>query len=84
MFDRDQVIDFDEIIRKAEREGIKVGWSNPCIEIWFDAYFGKMHAYQESKQCCERFAETFERVTGEEYSKADSDIYAILNQYGNE
>lgn len=33
VFDRDQVQGFDEIIAKAEREGIQVGWSNPCFEI---------------------------------------------------
>ena len=42
VFDRDQVQGFDEIIAKAEREGIQVGWSNPCFEIdvcifWFHA-----------------------------------------------
>lgn len=84
VFDRDQVKDFDEIIRKADREGIKAGWSNPCIEIWFDSYFEKMHSYQESTQCCEWFAKTFKRVTGAEYNKADRDIYTILSHYGDE
>ena len=37
VFDRDEVPNFDRIIRDAERCGIHVGWSNPCIEIWFDA-----------------------------------------------
>lgn len=84
VFDRDRVTRFDEIIRQALKEGIKVGWSNPCIEIWFDAYFGQMHGYQESKQCWNRFAETYERCTGLEYSKADEHIYDILNRYGDE
>ncbi len=84
VFDRDQVSDFDEIISKAEKEGFGVGWSNPCIEIWFDAYFGQMHGYYDSKQCCLRFAETYERKTGLEYDKADTKIYEILNRYGDE
>ena len=84
VFDRDRVTQFDEIIRKAHKAGIKVGWSNPCIEIWFDAYFGQMHSYQDSKQCWYRFAETYERRTGLEYSKADEHIYDILNRYGDE
>lgn len=48
VFDRDRVVHFDQIIETAKQEGIHVGWSNPCIEIWFDAYFGKMHSYQAS------------------------------------
>ena len=40
VFDRDQVQGFDEIIKEAEDKGIKVGWSNPCFEIWMYAYFG--------------------------------------------
>ncbi len=84
VFDRDRVTRFDEIIQKAYKEGINTGWSNPCIEIWFDAYFGQMHSYQDSKQCCYRFAETYERRTGLEYSKADKHLYEILNRYGDE
>ena len=84
VFDRDRVARFDEIIQKARKEGIKTGWSNPCIEIWFDAYFGQMHGYQQSKQCWYRFAETYERRTGLEYSKADEHIYDVLNRYGDE
>ena len=84
VFDRDRVTCFNEIIQKAHKEGIKTGWSNPCIEIWFDAYFGQMHGYQESKQCWNRFAETYERHTGKKYSKADKNIYEVLNRYGDE
>ena len=84
VFDRDRVEQFDEILQKARKEGIKVGWSNPCIEIWFDAYFGQMHSYQESKQCWYRFAETYKRRTGQEYSKADENIYDTLSRYGDE
>lgn len=84
VFDRDRVNRFDEIVQTAYKEGISVGWSNPCIEIWFDAYFGQMHGYQESKQCWYRFAETYKRRTGLEYSKADEQIYDVLNRYGDE
>lgn len=84
VFDRDRVTCFDEIIQRARKEGIRVGWSNPCIEIWFDAYFGQMHGYQESKQCWNRFAETYERITGLEYDKSDEHIYEILNRFGDE
>ena len=84
VFDRDRVPNFDKIIEKAENCGISVGWSNPCIEVWFDAYFGSMHNYPESKVCCAKFAETYKNRTGREYSKSDDDIYAVLNRFGDE
>ena len=84
VFDRDQVKDFDEIIRLAEGNDINAGWSNPCFEIWMFAYFGEMPAIKESYICCERFAEKFEKVTRKKYSKNDRDIYRKLVQHGDE
>lgn len=84
VFDRDRVVRFDQIIDEARQENVHVGWSNPCIEIWFDAYFGKMHGYQDSVSCCREFANTFEKKTGQEYKKSSGQIYAMLNRYGNE
>ncbi len=84
VFDRDQVKDFDEIIRTAEKNDINAGWSNPCFEIWMYAYFGEMPAIIESYTCCSRFAEKFEKVTGQKYLKKDKDIYRKLIQYGDE
>lgn len=84
VFDRDQVKDFDEIIRLAEKNDINVGWSNPCFEIWMYAYFGKMPVIMESYICCDRFAEKFEKVVGQKYLKKDRDIYRKLVQYGDE
>lgn len=46
VFDRDQVIGFDEIISEAEKKGIQVGWSNPCFEIWMYAYFGACRQFK--------------------------------------
>ncbi len=83
VFDRDQVKDFDEIIRLAEKNDINAGWSNPCFEIWMYAYFGEMPAIRESYTCCDRFAEKFEKVTGQKYLKKDRNIYRKLVQYGD-
>lgn len=84
IFDRDQVQNFDEIIRQAEDKCIKVGWTNPCIEAWFYAYFGKMPTFQDSVTCCSGFGRTFEQVSGQKYVKSDSKIYNKLNRFGNE
>ena len=43
-----------------------------------------MPTYQDSVACCNGFAQTFRRVTGQKYIKSDKDIYVKLNRYGNE
>ena len=77
-------MNFDEIIRQAEDKGINVGWTNPCIEEWFNAYFGAMPTYSDSVACCNGFAQTFRRITGQKYVKSDKGIYEKLNRYGDE
>ena len=84
VFDRDQVKNFDEIIRQARDRGISVGWTNPCIEAWFNAYFGEMPNYQDSVSCCSGFSTTYERATRQRYTKSDSLIYEKLNHFGDE
>ena len=84
LFDRDQVKNFDDIIREAEIHSINVAWTNPCLEEWFYAYFGSMPNTQDSVKCCEAFSAIFRRKTGQEYKKSDEKIYEKLNMYGDE
>lgn len=84
VFDRDRVPDFDKIVSDAEEAGINVGWSNPCIEIWLQAYFGKMDTPIDSVACCRNFRQTFLKNTSVEYDKADRKLYELLNRYGDE
>ncbi len=84
VFDRDQVKDFDEIIRRAESKDIHVGWSNPCFEIWMYAYFGLMPTICQSSNCCAEFGKTYEKKTGQKYSKTNKHLYRKLCRGGNE
>ena len=84
VFDRDQVKNFDDIIHRAEKIDIEVGWSNPCIEIWFFSYFESIPNINESWKCCDKFADLYFKKTGQKYEKASKEIYMKLNQYGNE
>lgn len=84
VFDRDQVVDFDQIIKDAEKVGINVGWSNPCFEIWMYAYFGKMPVIPESWNCCSQFGNLYEAKTGHVYSKSDEELYKRLCDCGDE
>lgn len=84
IFDRDEVQNFDEIIDEAIKNKLHAGWSNPCFEIWMEAYFGKMESCDTSVQCCQHFAEIFYRKTGSEYKKNNRKIYSALKKYGDE
>ena len=83
VFDRDQVQGFDEIIDEAKRKDIEVGWSNPCFEIWFHAYFGSVPMFQDSQSCWKSFAKKIEKVTGQKYDKNDKDIFKKLAECGD-
>ena len=84
VFDRDQVPNFDAIVDGAKNKDIYVGWSNPCFEIWMYAYYGSMPAIQESWTCCSKFGEIYKNKTGQEYDKADKDIYRRIVETGDE
>ena len=84
VFDRDRVKGFDQIIMLAQEKGINVGWSNPCIEIWFSAYFGVMPTYPDSVSCCNGFEEIYSHATGQNYQKSDDAIYTKLCRFGDE
>lgn len=80
----DRKEDFDAIIAKAKKHGIHVGWSNPCIEIFFHAYYGKMPHNDVSKKCIADFGRDFQKFAGKEYKKNDANIYKELLDSGNE
>lgn len=84
VFDRDLVVNFDSIIRDATKRGMSVGWSNPCFEIWLQAYLGSMPNYDNSVKCCEGFAKEFKKAVGKEYSKNSETIYQDLVENGDE
>ena len=83
VFDRDEVVRFDEMIESARKLGIEVGWSNPCFEIWFHAYFGSVPMFQDSQSCWKSFAKKIEKVTGQKYDKNDKDIFKKLAECGD-
>ncbi len=84
IFDRDKVENFDQIISEAEKNGINVAWSNPCIEAWFYAYFGSMPTCKDSVDCCSKFGAAYQAKTGQKYDKSDNDIYEKLVRFGDE
>lgn len=83
IFDKDQVSNFNEIIQEANSKGIQVAWSNPCIEMWFSGYFGKMQCI-DSVTCCNNFSILYKQKTGKKYDKSEEEIYNILKTFGDE
>ena len=84
IFDRDQVKEFDQIIDRAEKYRINVGWSNPCIEILFLAYFEKSPNTNNSQDCIKEFAKAYNNKVGKKYEKNNKNIYNDLIKNGNE
>ena len=84
VFDKDQVKEFDQIINKAKRCGINVGWSNPCIEILFLAYFGKSPNTENQQECIKEFENIYKNKVGKKYEKNNKSIYKELIQNGDE
>ena len=84
VFDRDQVKDFDDIIKRAEDNKINVAWSNPCFEIWMFAYFGNIPNLQTSTECCKEFDKIYSTLTQRPYDKNIPDIYSFLLKNGKE
>lgn len=84
VFDKDKNQKFDKIIEEAQDSGIKVAWSNPCIEAWLYAYFGKMPNYQDSVTYFTEFAKEYKKHIGQDYYKADDGLYRKINECGNE
>lgn len=84
IFDRDQVDNFDDIVNDAKRNGINVGWSNPCFEIWLSAYFGNMPNIVTSWSCCDEFSRIYKNKTGQDYKKNNTSLYKKLIDFGDE
>lgn len=84
VFDYDERPHFDKLIKDAESAGISVGWSNPCIEVWFSAYFDDLCPDTSSGCCQDKFKRVFKQKTKHTYTKGDVDIYQRLIRKGDE
>lgn len=84
VLDRDEVPRFDDLVSEAKRRGVNVAWSNPCFEIWMDAYFESMRNFSNAAACTRAFGATYKKATGREYNKNDKDIYKQLTKHGKE
>lgn len=86
VFDKDAIKDdlFNNTINSARSNEMKVGWSNPCIEVWFLAYIGKFRGFQDSVTCVAAFGSFYHSKSEKEYSKSDKKIYDFISEHGDE
>ena len=84
VFDRDEVKNFDKLIKEAKEAKMNIGWSNPCFEIWLMSYFQIPKNIDVSQKCCETFEKIFKENTSKKYKKSEVKIYNILCENGDE
>lgn len=84
VLDKDQEVNFNDIIKDAHDNNISVAWSNPCFEIFLHGYFENPAMINSSIQCCKNFKTIFENKCGIEYKKSMPDLYNKLNKHGDE
>lgn len=85
VFDKDNhPNDFDKVISSAQKNQIHIGWSDPCIEIFFHAYYGKMPNDANPQTCISSFSNDYKEATKKEYLKNEKLIYSFLLKTGDE
>jgi len=91
VFDRDSfpAKDFNAAISKAKYTGISCAWSNEAFELWYLLHF----QYRNTAMNRNEYKKAIDEAVNEqkkdkkktfEYFKNATDIYTILQQYGNQ
>ncbi|MGO9782069.1 MAG: RloB family protein [Streptosporangiaceae bacterium] len=77
VFDRDEHPNFAQAIDLANRHGIKLAISNPCIELWFILHFENRTTYLERQAAQRRAAE----LLGCSKALTDGALSALAERY---
>ena len=82
VFDKDDFSDeqFNNAIDLAEKNKIKTAYSNQAFELWYLLHFD----YIDSSLHRGRYIEMLSKRFGNEYQKKDPNIYARLQELGDE
>lgn len=87
IFDKDEFTDeqFNNAIRQAIANDIKVGWSNESVELWFLLHFEFMNTAINRHQYIEKLNEHFKRlgINKGKYKKNMDNIFEILMDKGS-
>jgi hypothetical protein len=87
IFDKDDFTEeqFNNAIRQAIDNDMKVGWSNESIELWFLLHFEFINTPINRQQYIEKLNKHFKRldINKGEYKKNMDDIFEVLMDKGN-
>lgn len=85
VMDKDDNEDFDVCITEASRKGYKVAWTNNAFEWWLCLHFNFLQSRLTRDGYIANLESAMRRfVPGFQYQKADKNIYAWVQKYGDE
>ena len=92
VFDKDEVPDndFNDAIKKAEKNGIECAWSNAAFELWFLYHFENVtahltrNAYQKKLSDAVNKSGKYNKKSKYQYDKTDTENFSIMTSYGSQ
>ena len=92
VFDKDEVPDndFNDAIKKAEKNGIECAWSNAAFELWFLYHFENVTAqllrkdYQKELSRAVNKSGKYNKKSKYQYDKTDTENFSIMTSYGSQ
>lgn len=81
VFDKDDFDDFDEAIIEAQKNGLKVAYSNPCFELWYLLHFNLYKSTLSSGDAFSKINEILLKKIGTEYKKSFNGMYEFVKDY---
>ena len=87
VFDKDNIDDFNEAIRKAKKLGFQCAWSNEAFELWYLLHFAYLDTGIGRNAYVEKLQGFFREKMGDtdfEYKKGNPNIYRLLQKHGSE
>jgi hypothetical protein len=87
IFDKDGFPDkdFNDAIKKADKNDIKCAWSNQAFELWFILHFQNFENSSHRSEYREKIENNLKNhKKGFKYEKNNENIYDLLQLYGNE
>lgn len=92
VFDKDEVPDndFNDAIKKAEKNGIECAWSNAAFELWFLYHFENVTAHLTRKAYQKKLSDAvnksgkYNKKSKYQYDKTDTENFSIMTSYGSQ
>lgn len=87
VFDKDDFVDFNEAIQKANTLGFKSAWTNEAFELWYFLHFEYLDTGISRADYIDRIENAFRKRMNNpkfKYKKGNPDIYNLLQLYGKE